>query len=229
MLRLLYLNTAPLNDDGLYERFLSQASEERRKKAEAYRFRKDKNLSLGAAILLDTVFSEYGLREKDAVYGFGENGKPFAENLPELRFSISHSGEWVIASFSGSETGCDIEEIKKSDLRLAQRFFHSSEYELLAAAPESERDILFCRLWTLKESFIKMSGKGLAMPLGSFRMTFGENGISSEINPAGENSAGKAPCAFAEYDLIPGCRIALCFPGNEAAPVPEAVAILDKR
>ena len=57
---------------------------------------------------------------------------------------------------------------------VAKRFFAPAEQRtLLAARTEEERDILFSRLWTLKESYLKVGGQGMAMALGSFAITLG--------------------------------------------------------
>ena len=50
--------------------------------------------------------------------------------------------------------------------RLAKRFFTESENERLAAsdAPDEE----FCRIWVVKESYIKATGMGFKTPLESF-------------------------------------------------------------
>ena len=44
---------------------------------------------------------------------------------------------------------------------LADRWFLPAEAEALRKAPETERVELFFRLWTVKESFLKMTGTGL--------------------------------------------------------------------
>ena len=57
---------------------------------------------------------------------------------------------------------------------VAKRFFAPAEQRvLLAAKTEEERDLLFSRLWTLKESYLKVGGQGMAMALDSFTMELG--------------------------------------------------------
>ena len=57
---------------------------------------------------------------------------------------------------------------------VAKRFFAPAEQRtLLAARTEEERDILFSRLWTLKESYLKVGGQGMAMALDSFTIVPG--------------------------------------------------------
>ena len=55
---------------------------------------------------------------------------------------------------------------------LISRVCSPSEQELLAAVPAGRpRDLLFFRLWTLKESAVKCSGEGLTVPLRSIAFT----------------------------------------------------------
>ena len=83
----------------------------------------------------------------------------------------------ALAVFAEVETGCDIEEIQEADMALAEKFFSPGEYAYLAAQPKGrERDRAFCRIWTLKESFLKAVGAGLFLPLDSFEIQIGPEG-----------------------------------------------------
>lgn len=166
-----YLNVEFLNDDDIFNKNLEQMSEYRRRKINAFRFRKDKNLSLGAGILIDRGLEKYGLRESIMKIITGENGKPYFENSPEIFFSISHSGAMAAAAFSENEIGCDIEKIAVHDLSIAKRFFTEKESDFILSAPdEAEMQCRFVRIWTLKESYIKATGRGMSLPLNSFEI-----------------------------------------------------------
>ncbi len=95
-------------------------------------------------------------------YRYGEAGKPYFENLP-LYFNISHSGEYVLCAVSGQEVGADIQKFRPVNTeKLAGRFFAESEYRALTdCADDGERQRLFFALWTRKEAYGKLSGKGL--------------------------------------------------------------------
>ena len=212
----------PLADRELYRMAYCAASPERRKKADAFRMEKDRRLCLGAEILL-----RYGLREANAEYDYSrikknDRGKPFIENMP-LHFSISHSGDWVVCAVSSAEVGCDIEEIQSSKMQLARRFFCPEEYaHLLAQKSEAERRTLFYRYWTLKESFIKATGLGMALPLNKFCIKPGEPVCVGQ-------SLDKRSYSFAEFEDIPGYRCAVCVIGENAQAllnVPELSSCL---
>lgn len=77
--------------------------------------------------------------------------------------------------------GAEITEIEgvgrdkaKKRLKVAERFFTEREFESVKNAPffdgenEAGIDEEFCRIWTMKEAYVKMLGKGLLIPLNSF-------------------------------------------------------------
>lgn len=97
-----------------------------------------------------------------------ESGKPYLVNEPMLHFNLSHSGEWAVCAISDQPVGVDIERCIEGRAQIAERFFHKEEVRYLRLLAGREQDQGFCRLWTLKESFVKATGRGLALPLRSF-------------------------------------------------------------
>ncbi len=102
------------------------------------------------------------------------NGKPLFSNAG-VHFNISHSGPTVVAAFSGSPVGIDIESRGRCRdfVGIARRFFHPSE---ATAVAESEDEAHFLRLWTGKEAMLKLSGEGIS-------------GGLQDARPGGEGSA----------------------------------------
>ena len=182
MTRLLLADVLPLEDPAAFAKLYREASSERRRTADSFRFGKDRRLSLGAAALLDKGLAAFGLRERDMAYGRSANGKPFFLNAPEIHFNVSHSGTKVAVAFSDREVGCDIEEVVSAQLsaqsaeqeaaeclEMAGRFFSSEEYLAIKAAESpSERICMFYRCWTLKESYMKATGLGMALAPDTF-------------------------------------------------------------
>lgn len=121
--------------------------------------------SLGAGLLLKYVLSKYGT---DSSYiKTGTNGKPEVQGL---HFNISHSNDIVICAVSENDIGCDIEKISTANLSIAKRFFTENEFKYIESFSGKDADNEFYRLWTAKESFIKMTGEGLSRPLKSFEV-----------------------------------------------------------
>lgn len=132
---------------------------ERRAKTERYRNQEDQLRSLAAGLLLRRAFGERAaeIRRTDA-------GKPFLINGPF--FNLSHSGNRVVIAVDPFQSvGCDIQQREKiSPSGIAKQLFHPNECALLQNAPsEEERQRLFYRLWTLKESYLKMTGSGFSL------------------------------------------------------------------
>ena len=95
------------------------------------------------------------------------SGRPyFADQHAD--FSISHSRSMVAVSFLSTgrvrcafHTGCDIQFIYSNRFHktIASRFFAEQEQRYIAAAEDSaEQETRFCKVWTLKECFLKACG-----------------------------------------------------------------------
>lgn len=155
MVSLYILDTKFLDDDVIFQSFLHNVSDFRKEKIIHFTFRKDKNLCLGASILLDKKLKELGLSEKDAIYSLSESGKPYFRNVPDLHFSISHSGDYSIVAFSSLEIGCDIEKITEVEDSVKKLCLSENEQKTI----KTNRDFFF--LWSVKESYLKAIGTGL--------------------------------------------------------------------
>ena len=183
---------ASVGDDSAYQRLYSSATEARKAKADALRFADDKRRCIAAEALLRHALKEQGIC--DFQVRTEENGKPYLQGLP-VHFSISHSGEYVLCAISSQSVGCDIQQIKQPDLKLARRYFSSGEVKLLESAPE-----FFHRLWVLKESLGKALGCGLNESI--LRREFDLTGTKPTLK-------GKPELFFREFSL-PNYRCAVC-------------------
>lgn len=198
---------------------LDKVSDMRKNKAMSYRFMKDRCLSLGAELLLRDALCDFGIdRTEPLEFEYRKNGKPYLSGYDNIFFNLSHSGDYVMCAVSGSEVGCDIQKIDKADMKLAERFFTEREYHVIAELPtEEERTDMFYRYWTLKESFMKVTGLGMQLALDSFEILIGNP--DSTVKPAADTSdAGimltqhvdDRTYSFTEYDSIPGYKAAVC-------------------
>ena len=84
---------------------------------------------------------------------------------------------------SGADVGVDVETVaRKTDTAaVADRFFADPEVAALRALPAEAQHKRFFEYWTLKESYIKARGMGLAIPLGDFWFTL-EAGAAPRID-----------------------------------------------
>ena len=86
-------------------------------------------------------------------------GKPYFEGA-SLHFSISHTRNHAFCVLSPHNVGIDAEEKdRKVNLRLAEKILSAAEYARYEAAPDKRAALL--RLWVLKESYAKLTGRGL--------------------------------------------------------------------
>lgn len=96
-----------------------------------------------------------------------EAGKPLFPTAPQIKFSISHSGDYWVCAFGTMEVGLDIQQHTECRSRdIAKRFFHPEEIALLEACAYAPKD--FFKIWTAKESYVKFTGKGLSQGLDTF-------------------------------------------------------------
>lgn len=120
-----------------------------------------------------------GMAPAEVAFCTTANGKPVLAGRgcdAGLEFNLSHSGRRIaIAVSSGAVVGIDIEKIRPSPrlVRVAQRFFAAEEAASLAALSQKDRATAFFRLWTLKEAFIKTTGRGLSQRLNRFAFAAG--------------------------------------------------------
>jgi len=152
----------------LFKQGLGRISAERRLKISKFHFQMDKNRSLLAELLVRKVLRDvFVIPELEICFRTGSHGKPYLTKSGPF-FNVSHAGEWVAAIFHSHEAGIDIEQLRSIDTRIASRFFNPRESAALADLEEHNRLRQFYRLWTMKEAYIKASGKGLSTPLDSF-------------------------------------------------------------
>lgn len=90
---------------------------------------------------------------------------------PDLRFNLSHTPGLIACGVAiGREVGVDVEYVGRQLVHdtIPERFFSTREVADLRALPPEEQVRVFFDYWTLKESYIKARGLGLALPLGQF-------------------------------------------------------------
>ena len=78
-----------------------------------------------------------------------EQGKPFFPTRPDIFFSLSHSGNFVLCALSDTPVGIDIEKIRPLKPGIDER----------VRSQEERTCFDFFSSWVLKESFIKWQGR----------------------------------------------------------------------
>ena len=90
----------------------------------------------------------------------GPYGKPYLTGYPEIHFNISHSGGWAVCALASMPCGVDIQERRSiRSRRMVERTMNAREQRQILEAEDGTGE--FIKLWTYKESCIKLSGEGL--------------------------------------------------------------------
>ena len=125
--------------------------------------------------LTRTMLSRYAAVEpRDWPLIIDSHGRPELAmrpaHAPDLRFNLSHTNGLVACAVTvGRELGIDVEHIGRPvNFDVPERFFSQQEVEDLRGLPKVEQRTVFFDYWTLKESYIKARGLGLALPLRHF-------------------------------------------------------------
>lgn len=155
-----------------YETLLNADEQARHQR---FRFAQHRHNFLIAHALVRTTLSLYRpVKPVEWQFSFNQYRRPEIANSGyqnDLRFNLSHTdGLIALAVTKGREVGVDVEsfERRRINLDVAPRFFAPAETSELFDLPEQQREHRFLQLWTLKESYIKARGMGLAIPLDHF-------------------------------------------------------------
>lgn len=160
--------------------------------------------SLGAGILLKHYLTKCGI-EIDSIY-YNEMGKP---ELEGIFFNLSHSEDYVVLAVAEKKVGVDIEKISKPREGLEKRLFTQSEVEYLQQQKEDRKWKEFYRIWTAKESFVKMTGEGIAQGLDNCEIQFADR-----INVYRDGN--RCSCYVKEYNFS-GYQLTVCAEEEEFA------------
>lgn len=109
---------------------------------------------------------------EDAGMSYNEHGKPSLTEHGAVKFNLSHSKGICACALSGCECGVDCENVREYRLRAAARCFSPDERRALEKLDGAERDLMFFRLWTLKEAYVKALGIGISYPMNKAEFWF---------------------------------------------------------
>lgn len=179
MFEIVYIDIT--DTDKYWDSLYRAASQERRDRADKFRFEADKKRCICAEALLRYCLEKSGISYRCAEIVHNEYGKPYIKDSSDFFFSLSHSGNYVAAAYGSSEVGADVEETERGDTRIAKHSFTASENEYINSSEAGAQE-RFIKLWTLKESYIKYLGTGLHTPLDSFSITVTDDRIFTETD-----------------------------------------------
>lgn len=213
MVHLYAADTGNLPDPKEEPVLLDKLSAERKCGIMKYLKAEDRKRSLGAGLLLNKVLPCYGV-SPDRIR-IRVDGKPEVDGI---FFNLSHAGRIVICAAAEKEVGCDVEEIVQAPEGVAEHFFHPSESAYINACMGDERNRRFFRIWTMKESYIKMTGEGMRLDFDRFEILPDDE----EIKVCRDGRL--LSCRIMEYD-IPGYMVSVCANEESAGSVDYVVLL----
>lgn len=165
MLKVYVADCRPLEEQVLFDRKIALAGDERRMRILSFRSKADQRRALAATLLLREALTAEGISYEYSHFSTKENGKPCLCG-EELYFSLSHAGERAMCAVADHEVGADIESFarfkgkEERTERIAKRCLTERERALLEVSDNFSEGLI--RLWTKKESYVKLTGEGLA-------------------------------------------------------------------
>ena len=166
--------------------------------------------AVGEQLLFYAVREEYGLTSLPVIVK-GEHGKPYFSENSGIHFNISHTGNMAVCAVGECELGVDIEQIRSVKESMKKRVLAPGEQLWLER--QINQDEAFIRLWTLKESYIKATGKGLRTELAAVEFAIQED-------EEGRILCNQKDYCFYQKKIGHNIYLALCMKGER---IPEGM------
>ena len=155
---MVYIDDQPERYD--LQALFATASSQRQAYALRYRHEHDQRLCVAAYQLLQQALNiEYGISEMP-LFDYDSHGKPSLAGHHEIYFNLSHCHEAAACVVSNAPVGIDIESIGRYDEELVETVMNTDEQRIIRQS--SNPPLSFIRLWTMKESLVKLTGEGLS-------------------------------------------------------------------
>ncbi len=193
-------DTSKLNDPEYFQKSYEYMDDARKAKIDRLRFKKDKILSLGAGLIIQFALFTEGY--EGAEVAIAPSGKPYVKDNDKVFFSVSHSGTKVLCASGDFPVGCDIEQIGEPSMAVAKRTFSRIELEQTIFMDDREFKDYYFKIWTAKESYLKMTGEGLTRPLNEFTVYLPFSNQTVE--------KGKERATFLDIDCGEGYQGTVC-------------------
>ncbi|WP_437766356.1 4'-phosphopantetheinyl transferase superfamily protein [Sorangium sp. So ce281] len=162
-------------DEALLEAYHRLMAPDEAAQQARFLFAENRHEYLLTRALVRTVLSKYADVAPEA-WSFVRNefGRPQIAGppgVPPIRFNLSNTRGLIACLVAlDRDVGVDVEDTERASgaVDIADRFFSPGEVRALRALPPERQRARFFEYWTLKESYIKARGMGLAIPLDQF-------------------------------------------------------------
>ena len=169
MVKLYYAEITKLYDEKCFEEKINQIKEKRQVRILEHCQKKDRCRSLAASLLLKKALEKDEICYEEVWFAEEAGGKPKLLQK-DLFFNLSHAQDLAVCVISDQEVGVDVErkdrlEGRKQNrkLQIAKKILTPEEWILWEKAGCQTEELI--SVWTKKESYVKMTGKGLTVNL----------------------------------------------------------------
>ena len=136
-------------------------------KSEEYHYSQDKLRFTKCRSILRSTLSKWLEKDPKTInMTSGMNGKLYLNEIPQIKFNISHTDGFAgIALCKDFEVGLDVENTTRAtDIdAVSKKVFTNNEREKIPSKKTIDKKVVFFRLWTAKEAFLKNTGHGLTL------------------------------------------------------------------
>lgn len=137
------------------------------------------SMAVGAALAKYMIQTRFGIPASRQRIEYGEHGKPYLPDYPDVHFNISHSDEYIVCAVCDRAVGIDIQTVREYNSALAERYF--SDEEITFIEQSGNKALAFTTVWAQREAYGKMLGRGIYLgkePLGvSLQTMIYENAV----------------------------------------------------
>lgn len=135
-------------------------SSERLKRLQRIRSFNNKVLFLTSFLVLRLALKREYFIDKPLDFIYSDKGKPSLKDYPNIHFNLSHTKSAVACALSDSDVGVDVQHIRSVTEKLASRVLTNNEFDFFLHSDNKKE--YFCKIWTIKESYVKKIGVGIS-------------------------------------------------------------------
>ncbi|GAB4550424.1 MAG: 4'-phosphopantetheinyl transferase superfamily protein [Pleurocapsa sp.] len=165
-------------------------------RANKFKFEIHKTRFIAARGILRELLANYlQINPLSLEFSYSDRGKPYlASSISSrsLQFNLSHSQDYALYGFTRYRPiGVDLEYLRemRDVVKIAERFFSSQEFELIASLSNEEQQTTFFKLWTAKEAYLKATGEGLSGSLDKIAISLTPESRLSLLSVKGDGQA----------------------------------------
>ena len=206
-----------IDEPSLFACYDELVSSEERARHRRFHCERERRLFLATRGLVRTVLSNYAqVAPADWRFATSQRGKPHISTpavAPSIHFNLSHTPGLITCAVTVAHDmiGVDAECIDRPGevMRIADRHFAIREARRLRSLPPEQQRRQFFSYWTLKESYVKATGLGLALPLNRFALLLDDGpdiGIAFDQQPGSHPSRWRfALIAASSHHVVAVC------------------------